>query len=364
MRLAFFIPSLHRTGGMERVLTTKANYLANAGYEVHLVTWRQKGRKPAFSLDPRVRLADLGDRSRFRGSFPQRLRQAIAALKPDISLSLGGRDAFFLPAAAEGRPCVAEYHFCYDKFFLKYSRAALKPYAWLRTWLRDRAFSKFDGLVSLTKEDCPAWAAVCRRVWQIYNPLTLSGGLEAPSGQPRGKRVIAAGRLVKEKNFADLIRAWESVAALHPDWRLDIFGEGRERKRLQTLIFRLGLEGRAALRGSSDSLACEYAKSSLLALSSKREGFPLVLIEGSSLGLPLISYACPTGPSEIIEDGVNGLLVKPGDRQQLAKALCRLIEDKELRGRMGAEALRSSERFSLPRIMKQWESLFAELAGS
>lgn len=357
MRILYCTSSLARAGGIERVLTRKANWLSADGAEVHIVTARQKGRKPFFPLDPGVHLVDL-HRS-FTGTFRERLRKAVSSIDPDICISLGGKDAYFLPEAAQGRPCLVEYHFCYDKFFLKYP----KPYAWLRTRLRDRAFGKFDCLVALTRADRPAWSPVIRDVRQIYNPVTTAAPQESPASPLDARRMIAVGRLETEKNFADLIRAWRRVASAHPDWKLDIFGEGSQRNKLQGLIRGLGLEGKVTLCGASDAIAAEYLRSSALVLCSRREGFPLVLVEGCSAGLPLISYDCPTGPSEIIEDGVNGLLVKTGDTDQLAASVCRIIEDEALRKNMGAAALRTARRFTPPVVMGQWKALFAELTA-
>lgn len=363
MKLLYCIKSLKNSGGMERVLTTKANWLCANGHEVHIVTARQKGRKPFFDLDPRVDLVDLSDKSRFKGRFREKLRQAVSEMDPDICISLGGRDAPFLPEVAPGRPCLVEYHFCYDKFFIKYPGPLLKPYAWLRTHRRDKAFSRFDCLVALTKEDRPAWSSVVRDVRQIYNPVTASSRNGPAASNLNAKRVIAVGRLEKEKNFEDLVLAWKKVSSRHPDWRLDLFGDGSRKGMLRGMISKLGMEGLVTLRGSSGRIASEYLGSSAVVMSSKREGFPLVLVEGSSFGLPLISYDCPTGPSEIIEDGVNGLLVKTGDTARLSDAICRVIEDEDLRKRMGAAALRTSQRFSLPVIMGQWIRLFSELTG-
>lgn len=363
MKLLYCIKSLHRSGGMERILTIKANWLSANGYDVHVVTARQKGRKVFFDLDPRVDLVDLGDKSRFKGRYKEKLGQAIFEIDPDICISLGGKDASVLPEVAIGRPCLVEYHFCYDKFFMKYPGLFLKPYAWLRTRRRDRAFAKFDCLVALTKADSRAWSPIVRDVRQIYNPITASLENESATNALDARRVVAVGRLEREKNFQDLVLAWQAVSARHPDWKLDIFGNGKQKGKLLRLIARLGLEGKVRLCGLSRRIASEYLKSSAVVLSSRHEGFPLVLVEGSSFGLPLISYDCPTGPSEIIENGVNGLLVKAGDTGQLADSVCRVIEDAGLRKRMGAAALRTSQRFSVPAIMGQWEELFSEFSG-
>lgn len=373
MKLLYCIKSLHNSGGMERVLTVKANWLCDHGYDVCIVTERQKGRKPFFALDPRVKTVDLGDRTRYSGGFRSKLKQAVSEIAPDICISLCGRDVYSLPAVSGHTPCLAEYHFSHDKFFVKYSGALMWPYAWLRTYLMERALQKFDCTVTLTQSDVPVWASVTRNVRQIYNPITAvcgsglcqdtMGGTDVmPLSDLSAKRIIAAGRLEDQKNFSELVEAWGTVSAGHPDWRLDIFGEGSQRGALLQLVSRLGLEGKVRLCGTTDDIMTEYVRSSAVVMSSKHEGFPLVLVEGSACGLPLISYDCPTGPSEIIEDGVNGFLVPMGDTAKLAAAIERVISDDALRAEMGAAAFETSRRFTLPFIMGRWTALFSELS--
>ena len=155
------------------------------------------------------------------------------------------------------------------------------------------------------------------------------------------------------------------VGSKHPDWSLSIFGEGKLRKKLSAQIASLGLGDKVKLEGAVKNLALEYWNAAALVMSSKLEGFPLVLVEASSFGLPMIAYDCPTGPSEIIADaskdatGGNGYLVELGNVQQL----CATIEDADARERMGRNARKTAERFSPAAIMAQWEQLFSEFAG-
>lgn len=371
MKVLYCIKSLHNSGGMEKVLTVKANWLAEHGYEVYIVTERQKGRQPFFSLDGRVKLVDLSGAA-FSGSFALRLKSALNTIQPDICISLCCREVYHLPKYSGGRPCIAEFHFCHDKFYRKYSGLLLRPYARFRTKKLENALRSFDCLVSLTKSDQPQWSGITRQLRQIYNPVTLADKDENIVNQGNthsSKRIVAVGRLVNQKNFRDLIEAWAMVGSKHPDWSLSIFGEGKLRKKLSAQIASLGLGDKVKLEGAVKNLALEYRNAAALVMSSKLEGFPLVLVEASSFGLPMIAYDCPTGPSEIIADaskdatGGNGYLVELGNVQQLAERICATIEDADARERMGQNARKTAERFSPAAIMAQWEQLFSEFAG-
>ena len=175
------------------------------------------------------------------------------------------------------------------------------------------------------------------------------------------KRVIAAGRLVRQKNFASLIRAWKEVHAKHPDWKLDIYGEGSLKTSLEKLIADLQLEGAVCLQGKTQEIFKEMTNSSIFVLSSIYEGFGLVIVEAMSCGLPVVSYACPCGPKDIIEDGKDGFLVEVNDEQTLAARINQLIEDEELRRQMSQAALQKSEKYKMERIIPMWMDLFEKL---
>ena len=492
MKIMYCIRGLHNSGGMERVLSVKANLLASRGHEVSIVVLRLKGRKPFFPIDPSVNIVDLsapylslpghpssanatsdsprttvysaagsvsnpascsartessaspvtsaagsapgpatgsastessasnpascsairessaspvfsavgnaaspatGSAStegiasvpstmaseRLKGSVRERLSRVVEMLDPDVCVSLCGPEVRILPAVAGGRPCVAEYHFSHDKFYRKYGGIFMYPYAWLRTHMLERAVSEYDCMVTLTEHDLPIWKRHCRRVERIFNPVTTPPGQVSRLAE---KRMIAVGRLEDQKNFKDLVSAWSIVAERCPDWRLEIFGEGKLEHALRSQIARLGLTGSVILRGVVKDIASEYSNSSALLMTSLHEGFPLALVEASSFGLPLISYDCPTGPSEIIVDagdggGVgnvpeatldqaagntpNGYLVPVGDVRTLADRICRIASDDNLRLRLGAASKASSRRFTPETIISAWEHLFFSL---
>jgi glycosyltransferase involved in cell wall biosynthesis len=186
--------------------------------------------------------------------------------------------------------------------------------------------------------------------------------LEGGVSDLTGKTIIAAGRLKRQKDFFRLVRAFAQVAEKHPDWKLKICGDGPHRERLEELIAELGLEGKVELPGPVKNLGPELAAASMYALSSRREGFPMVLLEAMSKGLPVVSFDCPTGPREIVRSGENGLLVAHQDVDALAAAMIRMIEDEDLRRRCGAGALKTAERYSIDVIGERWEELLAEVS--
>jgi glycosyltransferase involved in cell wall biosynthesis len=174
--------------------------------------------------------------------------------------------------------------------------------------------------------------------------------------------VVAAGRLTPQKGFDLLIRAFALVVEEHPDWKLRIFGDGRERHRLQRMIRQRGLQEHVFLMGRTDDMGRELANASMFALSSRFEGFGLVIVEAMSKGVPVVSFRCRRGPAEIITDGVDGLLVRPRDVRGLADGLLRLMDDEEERRRMGAAAILTAGRYDLPSITARWLDLLRDLA--
>jgi glycosyltransferase involved in cell wall biosynthesis len=160
-----------------------------------------------------------------------------------------------------------------------------------------------------------------------------------------------------------MIRAYRPVASAHPDWRLHIYGHGEQRAALAGLIAEHGLGERVHLMGFTQDFRSVLENASIYAMSSRAEGFPMVLLEAMSTGLPLVSFDCPRGPGEIIDDGKNGRLVPNGDEPGFTAALLELIGDAELRKRLGARALEDSRQYEMDRVVAHWETLFERTVG-
>ena len=367
-------------GGVDRVLTVKANYLAERlGHEVWVVTDSQCGRPLAFPLSPKVRHVDLGtdfDAQYHHGAimryviyrrlmrrYRRRLQRLLLDVRPDIVCSTLGRDMDFLTSLPDGSAKVGESHIAkpYTRnFHLLEARGW--PYSIVaRLWRRrqERAVARLDALVVLTQRDAQSWAPV-RPATVIANPVTIDVG--PPARVEASATVVAVGRLSEQKALDRLVRAWAAVAARHPDWQLQLWGEGEGRGALQDLIARLGLDASCRLMGTTADIASVYASAAIYAMSSRFEGFPLVLVEAMACGLPVVAMDCPTGPAEIIDSGRNGILVPDGDEAALADAICRLIEDPALRTALARQARADAlGRYGIDATMQRWEALFASL---
>src|SRR4051812_8784999 len=195
------------------------------------------------------------------------------------------------------------------------------------------------------------------RIVRIPNTVRDMGGVRA---DPSAKTVIAAGRFVKQKGFDRLIRAWEILAPAHPDWQLRILGRGRRKRRLQGMIDRRGLSGSITLAEPVSDIGTEMARASIFALSSRWEGLPLVLLEAMSVGMAVVSIDCPTGPADVIEDHVNGLLIRPRTVGALAAGLAEMMDDEELRRRCGAAAVETTRDYTMDAVGPQWEQVLEE----
>lgn len=177
------------------------------------------------------------------------------------------------------------------------------------------------------------------------------------------KVVIAVGRMVYAKGFDLLVKAWKPVSEAHPDWVLRLYGRGRPEaeRRLRDRIEEAGLSDTMLLMGSSPEIGLELARSSIHVVSSRYEGFSMTILEAMSKGVPVVSFDCPHGPGEVVAHEHNGLLVPRKRPAALAGALCRLIEDRELRRELGGNAVLTAAGYGLDVIGARWDALLAEL---
>lgn len=233
----------------------------------------------------------------------------------------------------------------------------------LRAQIR-AAYPKLDLLSTLTEGDADAYRKLLKgrtRIEVFPNAVPDLGGHRATLDH---KVVIAAGRLVRQKGFDRLLPAWAEVVQQHPDWQLRIFGSGGERESLQRQIEELGIQDSARLEGFTRKLHEEMSRASLYVLSSRQEGFPMVLLEAMGVGLPVVSVDCVSGPRDIVREGVDGHVVPEDDTPALAAAMSRVMGDAALRKRYGAAALETAARYDAAQIAARWEERIAELSAA
>lgn len=373
MRIIYNIAGTFNSGGMERVLANKANYLVKMGYEVIIVTTDQNNRNSFFALDENIKMYDLGinygennGKSIYNKllNYPikqykhkKRLTVLLKELEPDLVISMFCNDASFISKIKDGSKKILEIHFSRFKR-LQYGRKGLWRLADKWRYLTDaKVVERFDQFVVLTEEDKGYWGKLSNikvipnaRTFTVSHPSTLEH-----------KKVIAVGRLNHQKGFDRLIKAWEIVNREISDWTLEIVGEGELQEELQNLIDELGLSDKIILGKTDTDMMSVYKKASILAMSSYYEGLPMVLLEAQATGLPIVSFACKCGPKDVIKDGVNGFLVPEGDIEGLAQKLIVLIKDETLRKQMGEKAYFDSEKYEENTIMGQWITLFNSL---
>ena len=378
MKIVYCIQGTHNSGGMERVLSRKVNYLAQAGHEVSIITFNQQGRKPFFELHPSVVCYDLAipyeqyqkggilNRLALYVRLPQlhrlhrkRLEQLLLKLKADIVVSMFNEEASFLPSIQDGSHKILEFHFSKHNGLKDLRRGIWRLIDELRAKKDERIVRPFDRFVVLTEEDAAAWGAL-PNLRVIPNPLPFYS--DSPS-DCSAHQLLAMGRYDDQKHFDLLIDLWAQLAPDYPDWRLVIAGDGKLRPEHTAQVERLGLKSVELMRPTHQVQEL-YRASSIYTMTSRYEGLPMVLIEAQQMGLPIVSFACPCGPRDVITDGVDGYLLEVGDHAGFVQALRRLMDSEAERQRMGAAARIASERYDLEHIMKSWLALFDELVHS
>lgn len=386
MKIAYYTWQTCVSGGMERVTVNKINYWARAGHEVYVITREQRGRKPFYPIDSRVKQIDLDIdyQDLFSISNPivrrrqlskradlhrQKLDDVLNEISVDIFVcAVFWHEEMIIAQLTDRSKKVLESHT--QKYALLPQESQAKGIMGrIQNWLirrrnkqvYSRLPSVFDRFVVLTNEDRELWREL-DKIEVIPNassfaPPTIPASLKT-------KRVIAVGRLAYPKNFSDLIKIWERVSPRFPDWRLDIYGDGEERQMLEREIVKSGVSDTLTIFPATSRIQEEYLSSSILTMTSRYEGFGMVLIEAQTCGIPIVSYACPCGPRDVITDGENGFLVPPGDRDLFVERLCQLMSDQELRQKMGRAAYTNVERFAEEHVMEQWRELFDRLLHS
>lgn len=365
-------------GGVERVLTIKANYLKSIGHDVRIVTCRPLIGLPKYDLNPNVQIDWLGEGVDYAEDFQltslwvrflstirkmsrhyDLMKSYLRQNKFDIVVTTHAYEMGFLPFIKDGSKKILELHS--SKMMYKMQRDERKGWKMdllirLFEW-RDRLVNYlFDAVGCLTEEDrqsrgCPS------NMYVIPNPLSFV--TDMPNSYDEAV-ALAVGRHTEQKDFNAMVDIWAELVKDYPEWKLQIVGGGQLKSILTEKVNKLGLGGQVLLEEETSDPRPYYANASVFLMTSNFEGMPMTLLEAQSYGLPIVSYACPCGPRDIVVEG-TGFLVAPGDKEGFVEKLSLLLKDAEIRKAMGQKAYEASKRFTIQRVMQQWEDLFKQL---
>lgn len=373
-KIVYCTPALYMAGGVERVLTLKANYFAeHFGYDITIILTEGKDKPLFYPLSDKIKVINLDINFeelwacsfvkkafvylKKQRIFKKKLRDELMRIRPDITISLLRREINFINEIKDGSKKIGELHVNranYRNFEAGDSNAIKKQFA--KFWMHSLVshLKRLDRFVVLTEEDKASWTEL-ENVEVIPDPLAFVIDKVSPL---TNKRVIAVGRYVYQKGFDLLLHAWAKMEKQHPDWELAIYGMG-DRTPYEQIVEELHIDrNRCHLNGSTDDIKREYLNSSLFVFSSRFEGFGMVLIEAMACGLPVISFDCPCGPKDIVRHQEDGLLVPSGDITLLANAMSQLMSDDTLRRNMANKAVVNVRRYQLDVITQKWKTLF------
>lgn len=376
-KIVYCTPALYMAGGVERVLTLKANYFADHyGYDITIILTEGMDKPLFYPLSDKVKVINLGiDFEELwtcsfikkvivylkkQYVFKKLLKQELLRIRPDITISLLRREINFLTSINDGSKKIGELHVNRANYrnFEQGETNMLKT-LFAKFWMRNLVsnLKQLDKFVVLTEEDYHNWSEL-DNVVVIPDPLTFSSSTYSPLTE---KRVIAVGRYVYQKGFDLLLKAWAIVEKATSDWMLTIIGQG-ERMQYDALVDELNIDrSRCKLFGPTERIQDEYMSSSFLVMSSRFEGFGMVLVEAMACGLPVISFDCPCGPKDIIQNHIDGILVEKGNIEKLAEAIIWMIQHPEKCKVMAIKAVDNVQRFKIDQIAEQWKSLFESL---
>lgn len=369
MRIVFVLRSLANRGGIERVLTDKANFLAEHGHQVLFVTYEQGMHKHEFYLCPNIQYFDLDCRkfTIYRYSLLKRLFENwkmnrlmkarwntfVDNNKPDVVVITTYSDDFMSEFMSVNKKThiIVESHTAFT-----HDMCPSNCFNYFRKRILLNTLKRCDLLITLSDGDKQCWGKHIKNVRKVINPVTHYVDNVENCIRKKG-RIICVGRLHEQKRFDRIINAFALITNKYPDWYIDIYGKGYLQDDLKRLIVDLGLERKIVIHEPTSNIYQEYLQSELFVLSSDYEGMPLALLEAMACGVPSLATDCPFGPSEVIEDYKTGLLSKM-DEKDLAHKIEWMITHEKERHMIGVKGHQIAAKFKKDIVMKEWEDAY------
>lgn len=377
MKIIYIHDMLVAFGGIERIVIDKINYLVEHNHQVYLITCSQGNHPYSFKMSSKVNCIDLDVKFylQYNYKYPirlwykwvknrkfiKRLQNQIDIINPDIIIGFTNFKPDVICLLKTKAKIIIESHCAKHHTGINDGVIRNAIFQWIQKQMVQKSHkfieNNSDAIVALTLQDAKLWNHHYK-VITIPNMLTHIPQVMSKNLQ---HRVISVGRLSYQKGFDRLIEIWTIVNHKHPNWILDIYGEGELENHLLKLINKYKLQESITIHPPVHNIFEEFKNSSIFVLPSYYEGFGLVLIEAMASGIPCISFDCPFGPSEIINNGKDGFIIPNGNLQAMADKICYLMENENVRKEMGKKACQSAMRYAPENIMPLWEKLFNEL---
>ena len=362
MKLLYLTPQINQEGGLPKVLSVRTNYfIEKFDYQINILTQNEGFKNPFFDFNNKINFIDIDlNCNNFQKLFRYKsfLKKQIQNWQPDIIIVCDfGLKAFLIPFLLDNKiPIFFEAHGSLynetksfnNNFFTQVSKKIKYKYKLF-------CARKFDKFIALSNESLAEWNVKNGIV--IPNPIWFKNDQTASL---QNKKALIIARHSFEKGLNKLIPIWKIIAEKHPDWQLDIYGKSSENKEIEQLIKDSSLENNINLLPPTKDIISVYKNYSMYLMTSRQEGFPMVLLEAIASGLPCIAYDCPVGPRSIIQNNYNGFLIENNNSKQFVSAIISLIENVDLRIEMGKNAKLSSKKYDLETILNQWNDLFLE----
>jgi len=362
MKILYVTNSISGAGGLERVLAIKASYLADKlGYDVHIIAMNHKQEQVFYEFSSNIHLHNIvvaGNPMAYINAYAKGIKAVVKSLKPDvISVCDDGFKGFFLPNLL-GKPCPMIYERHVSKIIAVGPNPGFirKIQTGIKFRLMNFLAKKYDKFVVLTPDNVREWQL--DNIEVIPNPLSF---FPEESSALNQKKVIAVGRQSYQKGYDLLLQSWELISSKYPEWNLEIYGKHDPEQNLQQQAEQRKITNTVRFYEPVKDIEQKYLDASIFVMSSRFEGFGMVLTEAMACGVPCVSFDCPCGPADIISNNEDGLLAANGDISDLAAKLSMLIENDAMRIEMGKKAKENVTRFLPQVIVKQWDELFKSL---
>lgn len=366
MKLLYIVPSINDAGGVARVLSAKTNYLIEKwGFEIHILTQNKGNSSLFYFFNPKIVLHDMileGNKMNYLLNYKNELQKHCKQINPDVIIVAdNGLKAYLVPFFLDKMtPLVFESHG--SKFIAEQKQS---EHVWSKLIMKFKLFIKEFGAKKYTR--FVALSDESLKEWRITNGVVITNPLcDFPKklSDQSSKKVIAVGRHAYEKGFDNLLKIWKKVVEDYPDWGLEIYGKSDEKFELRELAKNLNLTENIVFHEPVQNINDKYSEASFYLMTSRFEGFGMVLIEAMAAGLPCVAYDCPCGPRNIIDNEKNGFLIQNNNEKDYINAVKTLIEDKELRIRMGETAKSVISEYNLDEIMQSWNQFFREIKNN